>query len=519
MFGVGRWGKNIARNLHDLGALAAIVDPSPSASEVGAAIAPGIPVFADMQEALRSGEFDGAAIATPAATHADLAITLLDAGLHVFVEKPLALTVEDGLRVADAARAAGKQVMVGHLLLHHPAIRKAKQLVESGELGRIRTMYSHRLNLGTVRKEENALWSFAPHDISVILHLIGQSPSRTSCTGGVFLQPGIHDTTLTSMQFENGAFAHIYVSWLHPFKEHRLVIVGEKKMLVFEDSRLDNKLLLYDCGIDIVAGDPVKRSQDAITVDYENTEPLRNECAHFLHCIKENSVPLTDVQNGIDVLRILQDAQADMENDVSPARESTANAGDDHFVHETAIVDDNVTIGAQTKIWHWSHIQSGSTVGERCSIGQNVNVGNNVTIGNACKIQNNVSVYEGVRLEDYVFCGPSMVFTNILNPRSEYPQRGGDHYIATHVGKSASIGANATIVCGNSIGEYAFIGAGAVVTRDVRPHAIVLGNPAREIGLICKCGKTIWHRNSEIPGACPRCDFDFAQYASNESPA
>lgn len=164
---------------------------------------------------------------------------------------------------------------------------------------------------------------------------------------------------------------------------------------------------------------------------------------------------------------------------------------ENHFVHESSYIDENVEIGNNTKIWHFSHIQSGSIIGRNCSIGQNVNVGNNVTIGNGVKIQNNVSVYEGVELEDYVFCGPSMVFTNIKLPRSEFPQRGNQYYAKTLVKKSASIGANATIVCGVTIGEYALIGSGTVVTKDVPAYALVVGNPGRIIGKVDKKGNRI----------------------------
>tara|TARA_Y100000590_G_C14986019_1_gene738162 strand:+ start:23 stop:535 length:513 start_codon:yes stop_codon:yes gene_type:complete len=162
-----------------------------------------------------------------------------------------------------------------------------------------------------------------------------------------------------------------------------------------------------------------------------------------------------------------------------------------YFIHESSYLDDNVIIGEKTSIWHFSHIQSGSKIGSNCSIGQNVNVGNNVIIGNYVKIQNNVSVYEGVELEDYVFCGPSMVFTNIKIPRSEFPQRGRKYYLKTLIKKSASIGANATIICGITIGEYAMIGSGAVVTKDIPPYSLVVGNPGRVIGKVNKKGKKI----------------------------
>jgi|TARA_B100001964_G_scaffold220319_1_gene263248 UDP-2-acetamido-3-amino-2,3-dideoxy-glucuronate N-acetyltransferase len=162
-----------------------------------------------------------------------------------------------------------------------------------------------------------------------------------------------------------------------------------------------------------------------------------------------------------------------------------------YFIHESSYVDDSVEIGNGTKIWHFSHIQSGSEIGENCSIGQNVNIGNNVKIGNHVKIQNNVSVYEGIELEDYVFCGPSMVFTNIKVPRSEFPQQGSEFYAKTLVKKSASIGANATIVCGVTIGEYALIGSGAVITKDVPDYALVIGNPGIVMGKVDKKGKRI----------------------------
>mgnify|MGYP001494094626 FL=1 len=162
-----------------------------------------------------------------------------------------------------------------------------------------------------------------------------------------------------------------------------------------------------------------------------------------------------------------------------------------YYLHESSYVDNNVSIGSGTKIWHFSHIQSGSVIGGNCSIGQNVNVGNNVIIGDYVKIQNNVSVYEGVELEDYVFCGPSMVFTNIKVPRCEYPQKGSEYYLKTLVKRSASIGANATILCGVTIGEYSLIGSGAVITKDVPPYSLVVGNPGKIIGKVDKKGNRI----------------------------
>ena len=187
----------------------------------------------------------------------------------------------------------------------------------------------------------------------------------------------------------------------------------------------------------------------------------------------------------------------------------------DYFVHESSYIDENVEIGEGTKIWHFCHVQSGARIGKNCSIGQNVNIGNNVRIGNNVKIQNNVSVYEGVELEDYVFCGPSMVFTNILNPRSEFPQRWSEFYKKTLVKRGASIGANSTIICGHTIGKYAFVGAGAVVTRDVPDYALVYGNPARIKGWICTCGTKIElsldSAQSEI-SQCRKCGTSYSRF-------
>jgi len=181
----------------------------------------------------------------------------------------------------------------------------------------------------------------------------------------------------------------------------------------------------------------------------------------------------------------------------------------DVFIHESSYVDEGVQIGKGTKVWHFCHIQSGSVLGEGCSLGQNVNIGNNVKIGNHVKIQNNVSVYEGVELEDYVFCGPSMVFTNVLNPRSEFPQRGSEFYHKTLVKKSASIGANATIVCGNTVGRYAFVAAGSVVVKDVPDHALVAGVPAKQMGWVCECGtKLVFGAESAV---CRKCGKEFVK--------
>jgi acetyltransferase-like isoleucine patch superfamily enzyme len=393
--------------------------------------------------------------------------------------------------------------MVGHLLQYHPVFIRLRELASSGELGRINYIYSHRLNLGKIRREENILWSFAPHDISMILALAEEEPESVMSTGGNYLHQKIADVTTTHLEFPSGLRAHIFVSWLHPFKDQKLVIVGDRKMAVFDDTQpWNDKLLLYAHEIKWKNHMPVPTKADPERVDIPEEEPLRQECQHFLACVSNGSKPITDGSEGLKVLKILNASQASLnehgKKNYLPTREEELRNGatvgsnytaPKYFVHPTAVIDDNVTVGKGTKIWHFTHILSDSKVGENCNFGQNVMIGPDVIIGNNCKLQNNVSVYQGVTLEDGVFCGPSMVFTNIYNPRAEIRKM--DQVRPTMVKKGATIGANATIVCGVTLGRYSFIGAGAVVNKNVPDYAIVVGNPAKQIGWACECGERL----------------------------
>jgi len=503
VIGAGHWGKNLIRNFHELDSLDGIVEYEEERLADFLEQYPDAEGFASMHEFLERDDYTAVVIATPAETHYPLAKQALEAGKDVYVEKPLALHVSEAEELHRRATELDQILMVGHLLLYHPAIVKIKEMIDNGDLGKIYQIYSHRLNLGKVRQEENALWSFAPHDISVILHLLQSMPDRVSCQGGMFLQPNIHDVTLTTLEFPENQLAHIHVSWLHPFKEHRLVVVGSKKMLTYEDSAPEKELRLYDRGIDWTEGEPIPRKNDWMSVEYPDTEPLKNECQHFLECIETRKQPLTDGQNGVDVLQVLDSAQESLSLRESTQLEKGSHPG----VHKTAVVDDEVTIGEGTKVWHFSHILSNTVIGENCTLGQNVMVGPNVTVGNHVKIQNNVSVYEGVELEDYVFCGPSMVFTNIVNPRSKYPQRGLEYYIKTTVKTGASIGANATVVCGITLGRFSFVGAGAVVTKDVPDFALVVGNPGRIVGWMCECGTRLHFEDNRA--TCDKCGREY----------
>jgi UDP-2-acetamido-3-amino-2,3-dideoxy-glucuronate N-acetyltransferase len=490
--GSGYWGKNLVRNFHLLGSLGAICDKDPQVLSKFQEKYQEIPGVCDFDDLLDDStpSVDALVIASPAETHYALAKKGLMAGKHVFAEKPLSLTVEEGRELVELAEQYQLTLMVGHILHYHQAVIKLKELVDSGELGKIQYLYSNRLNIGKIRSEENILWSFAPHDISTILMLLGEMPESVYATAGTYLQQHIPDTTLTALDFPGGVKAHIFVSWLHPFKEQKLVVVGGKKMAVFDDTS-QNKLLLYPHKIEWVERIPVASKADAEVVPVDMEEPLKVECRHFLECIANQQIPRTDGKEGLRVLQVLQASQESLDrNGVTITLTESSNlAVAGGFIHESSYIDNDVEIGAGTKIWHFSHILSGSHIGERCNIGQNVVIGPKVSIGNNCKIQNNVSIYEGVTLEDGVFCGPSMVFTNVYNPRAEIRKM--DQLKPVLVKKGATIGASATIICGTTLGRYCFIGASAVVTKDVSDHALVVGNPARQTGWACKCGEKV----------------------------
>jgi UDP-2-acetamido-3-amino-2,3-dideoxy-glucuronate N-acetyltransferase len=414
------------------------------------------------------------------------------------VEKPLALRVQEGEELVELAEKLGRILMVGHLLIYHPAIIELKRLISCGEMGNIRYIHSSRLNWGKVRTEENILWSFAPHDISVILHLLGEEPISVAAHGGCFLSHNVADTTLSTFEFANGAKAHVFVSWIYPVKEQKLVVVGGRRLAVFDDNEPDRKLVLYPHQLNWVDRVPVATKAEGQVIPLPKGEPLRGECNHFLESIREHRRPYTDGESGLRVLRVLRQCQYSLEHNGSAP---PAEVDKPYFVHPSAVVDQPAEIGEGTKIWHFSHVMSDVKIGRQCNLGQNVHVASHVKMGNNVKIQNNVSVYTGVELEDDVFCGPSMVFTNVINPRSHVSRR--DEYQRTLIKRGASLGANSTIVCGSSVGAYAFVAAGAVVTHDVADYALVMGVPARQVGWMCQCGVRLELNDSSA--ACDAC--------------
>ncbi|MBU1076398.1 MAG: Gfo/Idh/MocA family oxidoreductase [Spirochaetes bacterium] len=512
LIGAGYWGKNLLRNFLNLGVLDVVCELDDTIIKERKKDYPDLKYTDDTEKIFKSKDIAGVAIATPAATHYSIAKEALLNNKHVFVEKPLALNIQQGEELIALAEKKKKILMVGHILQYHPAVIKLSELINKGELGKIHYIYSNRLNIGKLRNEENILWSFAPHDVSVILMLINKFPEKISANGGAYVQKDIYDVTMTNFSFAGGIRGHIFVSWLHPIKEQKLVVVGDNKMAVFDDTS-DKKLLLYPHKIEWKNQIPVARKADAEEVALPEGEPLKNECQAFMDAIKSGKPPITDGKEGLRVLEFLKTAEEAISSHDEAEKSSFAKAGD-FYAHPSAIVEEGANVGKGTKVWHFAHVMKGAKVGENCIIGQNVYVDKRAIIGNGVKIQNNVSVYDDVILEDGAFCGPSMVFTNVNNPRSFIERK--DEYRKTIVRKGASIGANATVVCGHNIGKYAFIGAGTVVTKHIPDYALVVGVPGKIMGWMCKCGIRIEFKKNKAK--CPACGNEYKKTGDKVTP-
>jgi predicted dehydrogenase len=314
IIGAGYWGKNLVRNFHELRALAGVAE-SNHGLRLSIQNHFNCKTFQNFSEALLA-DIDALVIATPAETHYALVKEALEKGKDVFVEKPLALTYQQGKALLECALEHERILMVGHVLEYHPAIQTLHKLIQAGELGQVRYLYSNRLSLGKLRQEENVLWSFAPHDVAVILRMVGQEPSQVVACGGTYITAGIADVTTTNLIFENDTRAHIFVSWLHPFKEQRLVVVGDKKMASFDD--VNKKLTLYDQRVEVKEGQPIPVKGEGIEIDFAKDEPLKLECKAFLEAIETRKPPITDGKSGLQVLKVLEAAQRSLTNHGTP---------------------------------------------------------------------------------------------------------------------------------------------------------------------------------------------------------
>ncbi len=317
--GLGYWGPNLARNFDALPGceLAWCCDASEEARARVRQSFPSARFTGELDDLLNDPTLDAIALATPVPTHAELAVRVLEAGRHCFVEKPLAQSVADAEAALAAGRASGKTLMVGHLLEYHPGVAKLKELVDSGELGeRIFYIYGNRLNLGKLRADENALWSLGAHDVSVLLHLAGEEPWEVVAHGESYLRPGVEDVVFCFLRFPSGLSAHLHLSWLDPHKERRFTVVGSRRMATFDDMAIEGKLAIYDKGFDedvATYGEYITRTGDIFWPRIPNVEPLRLECEHFVECVRTGATPRSDGESGLRVVAVLEQLQRSLD--------------------------------------------------------------------------------------------------------------------------------------------------------------------------------------------------------------
>ncbi|MAJ43813.1 MAG: oxidoreductase [Candidatus Marinimicrobia bacterium] len=306
VIGAGYWGKNHIKTLNELGCLYAIVEPDNRLNQKNQTLYPNLKFYSNLEEAIDDFYIDGFIIATPAQTHFNLAKKIILRKKPVLVEKPFTLNLEDAEELKNLAEINKTNVMVGHVLLFHPAVQKIKEIIDLNKIGKLQYIYSNRLNLGQIRKEENVFWSLAPHDISIFQYLTNSFPTRITSNGGDFVQEGVHDTTITFFEYPENVKAHIFVSWLHPFKEHRIVVIGSRGMITFEDSVEGKPLKLYQKGFEIIDGDnlPLKNDGPIEEIDYDMKMPLTEELKYFIGNM-DKEYRISGIKNAYEVTKIL----------------------------------------------------------------------------------------------------------------------------------------------------------------------------------------------------------------------
>ncbi len=329
--GVGRWGKNLLRTFHGLGGLWGFAERDPELRALRAESYPDVEAVEGLEDVINRGEAEAVVLATPVVRHFEMCRRALEAGLHVFVEKPITLDVREAEELLDLANTNGRVLMVGHLLLYHPAVTKLKELCEEGRLGELYYLYAQRVNLGQIRRDENAMWSLAPHDISIVLHFFGESPVSVSAIGSSYVpfNRNVEDVVFLNMRFADGRIANIHSSWLDPSKVRRITLVGSHGMALFDDMEPDRRLRIFDKRAMADSGSAVPSSPvpvhdgESWTPELPAAEPLRLEAMHFLECIRTGRQPLSDGKNGLAVLRVLAAAQRSLHKGGDPVKLST----------------------------------------------------------------------------------------------------------------------------------------------------------------------------------------------------
>jgi len=471
--GGGYWGKNLIREFNACGVLGYICDINENALKEHVKTYPSIKnTFTSLDEMLLQEDMTMVCIALPAEMHYDACLKALNANKDVFVEKPFVLNVEQGEELVRLAKEKNRILMVGHIMNYHMGIQHIKRILKEEVTGPIKYITCNRKSHGIYRQCENVFWSFAVHDMSVILSLFNNPIlSNISCNSHGFITSGIADVCNTSFIINNNVYVNINVDWNSPRKEQNMTIVCQNKIIVF-----DNVLNRVEVFNNYITESKVANKTLPEITTFTGT-PLQNECEHFIACCKDRQTPLTDGNEGLRVVKAMLQC--------NPVVTETP------FIHPSSIVDSGSLIGTGTKIWHWCHITEQAIIGNKCSIGQNCYVAG--TLGNNCKLQNNVSIYLGVKAGNNVFFGPSCVLTNDKSPRSGFSKHG--KYIETTIEDDVTIGANATIVCGITLGKGCMIGAGSVVAKNVRPNTLVIGNPAREIGVVFDQGDRLLYKD------------------------
>jgi predicted dehydrogenase len=316
--GLGPWGTNLARNFSEVARLKWLCDLESDRFDGLGGRFPATTFTDRFEELLEDPEVEALVVATPVVTHAELALRALQAGKHVFVEKPMGLSGAEAEELVEAAEERGLVLMPGHLLLYHPGVRKLKELVGSGDLGDVLYVYGNRQNLGTIRRDENALWSLGVHDLSVILHLVDEEPSELWARGESFLKQGVEDVVFCYLRFPSGTTAHMHLSWLDPHKMRRMTVVGSQKMAVFDDMELERKITVYDKAAEQPSGTYGEwrtRTGDIHSPRIANDEPLRLECSHFLGLVRGRGDQLRAARDGLAVVRVLEQLQASLDRE------------------------------------------------------------------------------------------------------------------------------------------------------------------------------------------------------------
>lgn len=495
LVGLGRWGANIHRTLQSKGLCTITVDPV-----IGCGAE-----YTTLSTALLHHSKLAVIIATPPHTHFPLAKEALQAGRYVLVEKPMCVSVEEAEELSELSEG---RLMVDHLLMHSSPHRRLLRLCKDGVIGRLRRVKMTRFNFGTVRKHENVLWSLLAHDVSLLLGLFTGAVKDVRCVGQAVVTEGVEDYVDVSVRFDDGCIGQVEGAWMHPYKERRAVVYGESGCLVLNEWFHSEKgvekggLRWYkwsattrEAGVDIEKKEMPLPEMDEETAGLHK-EALRNVIEHFWRCSQGLERISSDADAGLGVVRVLSAATQSLKSNgiATQVARRPCTADNGAYIHPSATVDSGAMVGAGCKVWHYSHLMGTCTVGSNVSIGQNVFIGASVRIGSGCKIQNNVSVYGGVTVEEEVFLGPHCAFTNVKRPRAFTK----GVLEGTVVRRGATVGANATVVCGVTLGEYCLVGAGSVVTRDVERFAVVVGNPARRVGWVGKDGGEVVREGGEV---------------------